>query len=109
MSESLRDARRDVFVVRESPIHGRGLFAAQHINAHRLIGKYEGPRTRVDGPWVLWIEEGRRAWGIDGQNELRFVNHSAQPNATFRGVRLWSIREILPGEEITHHYGDDWE
>ncbi len=110
MPEITRDARQDDLVVRQSPIHGRGLFAASRIHADSLIGTYEGPRTRDDGPWVLWIaEDGDEPWGIDGRNELRFVNHSPEPNAVFRGEELWSLRPIAPGEEITHHYGDDWD
>lgn len=103
-------------VVKPSSIHGLGLFAEQTIEPDTLIGVYEGPRVAPPGDddsigdHVLWIEDDRGCvFGIDGHNELRYVNHSANANAAFYGVELWSLRRIEPGEEITHHYGSDWE
>ena len=96
--------------VSESRIHGRGLFAARHIAKDRLIGRYEGPLTESSGSHVLWVEDERGRWiGIEGSNQLRFVNHSEEPNAEFFGDELWSLRAIRRGEEITHDYGDEWE
>ncbi len=96
--------------VRRSPIHGRGLFAAQRIRKGTLIGRYAGPRTRRIGAYALWFtdEEGN-VYGISGRNVLRFVNHSRTPNAVFYDEELFALRPIAPGEEITHHYGADWE
>ena len=49
---------------------------------------------------------------IDGSpraNTARYINHSCRPNArAYRtGVRIWiwSIRDIVAGEEITYDYG----
>jgi SET domain-containing protein len=100
--------------VRPSAIHGRGVFAAELIPCDALLGLYEGPRVdadspQADGPFVLWVElDQGETFGIDGRNQLRFVNHSLQPNAAFYGPELYALRDIQPGEEITHHYGDDW-
>ena len=44
----------------------------------------------------------------NGQNELRYVNHSRKPNASFYGDELEALRAIRPGEEITHDYGWEW-
>ena len=96
--------------VKPSPIHGRGLFAAQRIEADTYLGEYLGPRTQEDGPYVLWIEEeDGTLYGIDGRNELRYTNHSCEPNAVMEGEYLYALRDIEPGEEITIHYGPDWE
>lgn len=95
--------------VQRSAIHGRGLFAEEPIPRNTLIGRYEGPRTQRDGAYVLWVEDGDELYGVAGKNELRFVNHSKNPNAIFDGVELWSTRSIRAGEEITFHYGSDWE
>jgi len=96
--------------VLESPIHGRGLFATERIRKGERIGRYEGPIAEQDGDHVLWIydEDEEREYGIDGRNELRFVNHSSVPNANFDGDVLQALRTIRPGDEITHDYGDDW-
>ncbi|MDX1625436.1 MAG: SET domain-containing protein [Wenzhouxiangellaceae bacterium] len=97
--------------VAESPIHGRGLFARERIPADEYIGTYEGPATQDDGMHVLWLwnEDAGRWEGIDGRNEMRFLNHSSEPNADWWENDLYALRDIEPDEEITFHYGEDWE
>jgi SET domain-containing protein len=46
--------------------------------------------------------------GIAGTTELRFLNHAARPNAEFRVDRLFALRNIRQGEEITCDYGEDY-
>ena len=102
-----------LIAVRESSIHGRGLFAAQPIPEGTVLGHYEGPHVfdeSDDGPHVLWVWiDVERMVGIDGRNELRYVNHSTDPNVQFVGPELTALRDIEPGEELTHHYGEGWE
>lgn len=106
MHRRLTTTRRK-FVVKDSEIHGRGLFAGVDFYKDEYIASYKGPRTRRDGPYVLWLEDGENV-GIDGQNALRYVNHSETPNAIFYGEELFALRKISPGEEITFHYGEEW-
>lgn len=94
--------------VRRSAIHGRGLFPRAPIRAGTRIGEYRGERTTRNGAYVLWIQEDGTVYGIIGRNELRFMNHSASPNAWFDGPVLYALRLIEPGEEITLDYGEDW-
>jgi len=97
------------YEVRPSRIHGRGLFALRRIAEGDAIGTYEGPRTQRVDDHVLWIyDEAGNEYGIDGRNELRFVNHSRRPNAVFEEAELVALRDIEPGEELTHDYGEDW-
>ena len=95
--------------VKDSPIHGKGVFAKRRIRADALIGVYKGPTTLENDTYVLWVEDddGMEV-GIDGQNELRYVNHSSKPNAVFMGAELFALREIEPSAEITFDYGDEW-
>lgn len=103
-----RDTLR--LAVKKSPIHGKGLFAASLIRKGALIGVYKGPRSRQIGDHVLWVEdEEGQEYGIDGKNRLRYVNHAVKPNACFYGEELYALRSIKAGEEITHHYGDEWQ
>jgi len=96
-------------IVRRSSIHGKGVFARARIRCGAYIGRYQGRRTTRNNRYVLWMDESDGSqWGIEGRNSLRYVNHSARPNAEFRGDELFSIRSIRPGEEITVHYGPDW-
>ena len=93
-------------VVSESPIHGRGLFARTDIEIDALIGEYLGKPSQANGMHVLWIwnEQSDNWEGVDGDNELRFLNHSNKPNAEFYGTELYALRNISAGEELTFDY-----
>ncbi len=95
--------------VAESSIHGRGLFAQKNIPVKAFIGTYAGKKTSKNGMHVLWIwDESAEKWvGIDGDNEMRFLNHSSQPNAEFYETDLYALKPISKGDEITFDY--QWE
>lgn len=97
--------------VADSPIHGRGLFARRRIETDEYIGTYEGSATDRNGMHVLWLwnEDHERWEGIDGNNEMRFLNHSAEPNAEWWDDDLYALRTIEADEEITFDYGWDEE
>ena len=96
--------------IRKSPIHGKGVFAKRRLRRGMRVGRYEGQETETDGIYVLWIDQGNGTYaGRDGKNDLRFLNHSSDPNAEFDNDELYVIRTIQPGEEITFHYGEDWK
>ena len=95
---------------RRSPIHGKGCFATRPIAAREYIGDYTGNRTASDGTYVLWVEaDDGEFHGIDGDGVLRWLNHSRRPNVEFDGPRLFALRDIDPDEELTFHYGEEWE
>ncbi len=92
-----------------STIHGRGLFAADDIPADTLILTIDGRPTDEDGEHVIWFHgDDGSLEGFEITNDARFVNHASEPNAIFVDDELWSLRTIPAGEEITHHYGEDW-
>jgi SET domain-containing protein len=96
--------------VGRSPIHGRGLFAARRIRPGAYVASFEGVATQKNGMHVLWtLDEDDNEVGIDGRNDLRFLNHSGDPNTEFIGNELHALRNIQVGAELTIHYGDDWE
>lgn len=93
---------------RPSLIHGTGVFASSPIGAGTRIGRYEGSPTTRDGTHVLWVE-GDGDWeGIDGTGVLRYLNHSATPNAEFDGPDLYALVDIEADDEILIDYGEDW-
>lgn len=114
---------RNRLVAQRSRIHGKGLFAADAFRKGELIGRFEGPPAKRDGKFLFLIECRRgenwpglkeqlwgRWWkGIRVTNILKYANHSNSPNAVADGVYLYALRTIRPGEEITWHYGPDWE
>lgn len=88
--------------VSESGIHGRGLFAKEYIEAGEVIGIAHGEHTETDGPHVLWIDEDT---GFHVQCNMRFINHSENPNACYYdSLEVCALKDIEPGEEITHNY-----
>lgn len=106
--------------VRDSPIDGRGAFAAEAIPARRKIGEIRGEsisvreaRRRAKGQARIMIVEVSDRRAIDAAQSadpLRFTNHSCQPNAVLRirqgRVEFYALRDIAPREEITAHYGE---
>lgn len=97
--------------VDQSGKHGLGLFAKRLIETGVYIGDYEGTSTEENGMHVLWVEGDKPGdwFGIDGNNMLRFLNHSSMPNAEMDGPSLYASRTIQAGEEITIDYGEEFE
>lgn len=92
--------------VADSPIHGKGLFAKTCIPAGVIIGVIEGEPASEDGEHVLWLDEQH---GFLVQCDFRYINHSNEPNAIYYdNFEVWTLRDIQPGEEITHNYGAGW-
>lgn len=94
-------------LVDRSTIHGSGLFAAVSLQKGQLIGVYEGPVVAQDNSFVLWVEDspGGDWTGYEGRNEMRFMNHSDQPNAEMDGLDCFALMDIPAGAEITIDYG----
>ncbi len=92
--------------VGDSPIHGKGLFAKDFIPAGTVIGIVQGEPTKTDGDHVLWVDDEN---GFLVKCDLRFINHSDTPNAAYYDdLEVCAVRDIEPGEEITHNYGEGW-
>jgi SET domain-containing protein len=96
-------------VVRPSPIHGRGVFAARRIEPGEII--IDGCREVLTDEAIesLPTEERSFVSVIDGHNILmkppaRFVNHSCNPNARGTDRHDVAVRVIEPGEEVTVDY-----
>ena len=94
------------FYVKQSGIHGKGLFARQTIKRGETIGTIKYNPVNEDGPHVLWVED----QGILVECDLRYINHSAKPNACYcEDLQVVALKKINKDEEITHDYGDDWK
>jgi hypothetical protein len=98
----------EMFEVKQSPIHGQGVFATRSIGKGERIGRYVSRRTDSDGTYVLWVEHGNEWRGYEGYGRLRFLNHRADANAELDGLELFALADIKPGDEITIHYGEEW-
>ena len=96
-------------VVKPSPIHGLGVFAATRIEPGETI--IEGCREVLSDEAVNALPEQEHHFlaVYDGQTVLfktpaRFVNHSCNPNARGSARCDIAIRRIEAGEEITVDY-----
>lgn len=110
-------------VVKNSKIHGRGVFAARKIPADTCIIEYTGERISAkkaaargssdpDNPYHTFffsLENGRLIdGGVDG-NDARWINHACEPNCEAREengrVFIYALRDIKRGEELNYDYG----
>jgi hypothetical protein len=109
-------------LVRDSNVHGRGVFATRRIEKGERIVEYLGERVSHDeadrryelkddndSHTFLFIVDSKTVIdaGTDG-NEARFFNHSCDPNCESvvekRRVFIEALRAIEPGEEMTYDY-----
>jgi len=91
--------------VRQSGIHGKGLFSRQVFQTSEYIGSYWGTKAQEVTPYTLHVQnEDGTLFLIEGRNLLRYINHSDNPNAEFDGIHLIASRHIEPEEEITFDY-----
>lgn len=96
-----------LFYVKESAIHGKGLFARKKIREGQVLGYIKGTPTQEDGPHVLWLHE--IGQGIHVECDLKYINHNQNPNACYYDdLSVVALRDIRKDEEITHNYGEDW-
>jgi len=111
------------YVVRNSTIHGRGVFARRDIRKGTTIIEYRGDRTTwkiaskrpdsdSENPYHTFIFELDDGTVIDAGvrgNAARWINHSCDPNCTTYEddtgrVFIEARRRILRGEELTYDY-----
>ena len=119
-----KNGREPLYVVRDSHIHGRGVFAARRIRKGTRILEYTGERIsnkeadrRYDDTRMkrhhtfLFTLDSKTV--IDGAIETgggdaSFINHSCEPNCeaviTGRKIFIHALHTIEPGEELAYDY-----
>jgi len=110
--------------VRDSPIHGKGLFAREHIEAGEIVA-VKGGHILTRQQWAeleprlgpaeiqiseeLFIAPVRRE---ERDGAMLYTNHSCDPNIAIQGqIVFLAMRGIAPDEELTHDWAttDDME
>jgi hypothetical protein len=109
-------------VVRNSPIHGRGVFALRPITKGTRIIEYKGKlitdaaadrrygRLHENSAHTMLfsVDDGLVIDATRDGNSARWINHSCQPNCEIdeknHRVFIDARRAIRPGEELTYDY-----
>lgn len=118
------NGREPLYVVRQSHIHGRGVFAARRIRKGTRILEYKGERignkeadrryddTRMKRHHTFLFTLDKKTV-IDGAisaggGDASFINHSCDPNCeaviTGKKIFIHAKRTIEPGEELAYDY-----
>lgn len=92
--------------VKNSAIHGKGLFTKKALSAGEQIGLCESKPARADNGYTLTMPDDSL---MEVTCKLKYINHSQEPNVIYYDdLTVYTLRDIDAGEELTHHYGDDW-
>ncbi|NNC87021.1 MAG: SET domain-containing protein-lysine N-methyltransferase [Akkermansiaceae bacterium] len=114
--------------VRDSPIHGSGVYAAKSIPSGTRIIEYIGEkiskqeserrawkqfdRAQDRGEAAVYIFTLSKKWDLDGSvewNTARLINHSCEPNCEAfvekKRIFIYALRDIERGEELSFDYG----
>ena len=109
--------------VRESPIHGQGVFTLEDIPWGKKIKKYGGSvigdkeaakRIAEGATGIMELGRGKNIDGFDRGNGAALVNHSrTKPNCFLlrQKRKIWlvaGIEGIKAGTELTYDYGSDY-
>ena len=119
-----KNGREPLYVVRNSEIHGRGVFALRRIRKGTRILEYTGERIsnkeadrRYDDDNMkrhhtfLFTLDSKTC--IDGSiktggGDASFINHSCEPNCeaviTGRKIFIHALHTIEPGTELAYDY-----
>jgi hypothetical protein len=107
-------------VVRESNIHGKGLFAVEEIPWGVKVIEYTGERISDEiaeariaegADCIFELRENENIDGASNGNQARYANHCRRkPNCFIlrEADRIWivaGIEGVAKGEEITFDYG----
>lgn len=110
------------FVIRASPIAGKGAFATRRIPKGERIIEYRGERISQDEaderyPDTPGVAHHTFLFTLDDEtvvdaavagNKARFINHSCDPNceAVIEDGRIWiyALKDIAEGTELAYDY-----
>ena len=94
--------KKTKYYVDHSPIHGKGLFAKEKIRKGEILGTIKRIKTDKNGPYTLWLDE---ETGVHVTGPFKYINHSVRPNVVYYDtLEVGALRDIKPGEELTHDY-----
>lgn len=124
MPAATSTARKPKIIVRNSRIHGRGVYAGRRLKKGERIVEYKGeviswreadrrPPSDPDDPnhtFFFALDDHRKVIDANvGGNAARWINHACNPNCESEivgeHVFIKALRRIEPGEELFYDYG----
>ncbi len=105
-------------VVKDSPIHGKGIFAAKDIPKGELVMWIKGEvidgdeclrrEYEEDNVYIFW--NGDTYIDTAMTDKIKYINHDCKPNCEVEdgdetSLKLIAAKKIKKGEEITIDYG----
>lgn len=100
--------------IRESPIHGLGVFAKEDIAPNFCIGPFEGIEYSLKEFKTLYGKDTRYTYQLgrlnkilsakEKRNWITYMNEGAPINCVLKKRACWSSTAILKGQELFLHY-----
>lgn len=107
----------DAWEIQETPQKGRGVFAKKEIRQGIILGDYLGTVVQMSeydidsdarGLYLMYFTDDASIYPDTQSSGLHCINHSCKPNCWIyiyrRHTLFFTIRTILPGEELTISY-----
>ncbi|KAM0681748.1 hypothetical protein GINT2_000263 [Glugoides intestinalis] len=112
-------------IIKESKIHGRGIFTPVDIAVNTLLMEYKGEiigkcmsnkreklykKNNIDSIYMFSVSEDMVIDATMIGNKARYINHSCNPNCEAihsmidKSIKYCSIQDIRAGEELTINY-----
>ena len=131
--DQLKKRGQSIYIeVRDSPIHGSGVYAAMDIKKEDKVVEYVGEmidkeesekrawaqaeEAEKTGCAAVYIFNLSKKWDLDGSmewNPARLINHSCDPNCEAitekKRIFIYALRDIKKGEELSFDYGFEAE
>ena len=102
--------KTDAVIVKQSPIHGNGVFAARNFKKGEVVLRWDTSIVLSDEEFKKLTDDQKRyVCLMEGkyvrmQEPERYVNHSCDPNTIAKQFCDIATRDINKGEEITGNY-----
>lgn len=116
----MENTESNLLKVKESVLHGKGLFAAKRFSRHQVITKITGEvidadeciKREAEGNVFIFWKSDNEYIDVSNYNCLRYINHSCEFNCIVEeddsgSLFLIADKEIFPDEELTIDYGYD--
>lgn len=92
-----------------------GAFAKRNFLRGEYIGQMNGfeiPKEYLhlyDSHYILWLNDDHDDIPIFVTDDVKYINHSMEPNCVVEGVAVYASMDIAQDQELSFHYGDAFQ